>query len=76
MVFLWIQKICPACVVSTVIDRLVSTSHEGIWPDLRVDPVQKCLEVLEPKRATGGYRLCSVTHSEQPIRISRQRTQD
>ena len=74
MVFLWIRKTCPAYVVPAVIDRLVSTSHEGIWPDLEL--VQKCREVLEPKRATSGYRLCSVTRPEQPIRISRQQTQD
>ena len=74
MVFLWVQVTCPAYVVSTVIDRLASTIPEGIWPDL--DPIQECLEVLEPKRATSGYRLCSVARPEQPIRTSRQRTQD
>jgi hypothetical protein len=75
MVFLWVQVTCPAYVVSTVIDRLASTIPERIfWTDL--DPMQECLEVLEPKRATSGYRLCSVARPEQPVRTSGQRTQD
>ena len=51
-----------------------TTGPRGIQPDL--DSVQEGLEVLEPKRTTSGYRLCSVTRPEQTVRASRQRPQD